>query len=245
MLSSAIAVAIAAAAAAASAGQSQECSVGTRVEFEDGRGGVGEIREIGTSSPHVGWYRIVQSWNAPSGEWYPPKTWAVYVAGTKTRCGASPAAPAATGKGADSGAAIAGDVCPFVEPPGTVSRSSTASAALFKRVIYQRAAASVNPASVSAPKKVGLTFLAFELGEPYENTLTADRVGDRRLHTGAPVGAMIHPVTTRELQCDLHGAQVRRTLTEVSRSCFKNRDGDWVCPGRSTKTIESRLISVR
>ncbi len=64
--------------------QEQGCGVGTQVEFEDGARGVGTIKEIGTKSPHVGWYRIVFSWNGPNGDWYSPKDWGMFIAGTKT-----------------------------------------------------------------------------------------------------------------------------------------------------------------
>jgi hypothetical protein len=141
--------------------------------------------------------------------------------------------------------AIAQTSCPMNEPPGTVTKTAPASVQLFKRVIYERAAAKVNPGSISAPTRVGVTFLEFTLGAPYKNTLTSPRFGDKRLHTGAPVNAMIHPLKTKEMLCELHGSEVRRTVEEVSRDCFNNRDGDWVCPGRTTKVLESRLIPVK
>lgn len=253
-------------AAGAPAFAQDPCGVGTRVQFEDGMRGVGTIAEIGTQSPHVGWYRIVFSW-APKGEWFPPKAFGMFVAGTQTRCGGAPAAaappaprpgaaPAAPRAPAAPGAPVARNApaapqvaapagCPFNEPPGRVTASSRASAQLFQRVIYETAAAKVNPASISAPKRVGITFLAFEMGQPFQNTLTSSRFGDKRLHTGAPVNETVYPVKTRELQCDLHGSQVRRTVSEVDRSCFKSRSGNWTCPGRTLRTIETGLIPVR
>jgi hypothetical protein len=228
------------------------CGVGTRVEFEDGTRGVGRIEEIGTAPPHVGWYRVSLSWS-PKGEWYPP-TFGILIAGTKTRCGS----PRATvQKGADPGGkapraetntpAAAGlpSGCPFVEPPGRVTNGSAASAQLFKRVIYEKAAARINPDSITAPKKVGLTFLEFNMGSPYKNTLTSSRFGDKRRHDGAPAGATIYPIKTREMRCDLHGSEVRRWVAEVDHDCFKNRDGEWTCPGRTTKVIENTLIPAK
>lgn len=234
--------------------QEQGCGVGTQVQFEDGARGVGTIKEIGTKSPHVGWYRLVFSWNGPNGDWYSPKNWGMFIAGTKTKCGlettsgkkeaqsngneARPAPNAVSSQPDQAG-------CPMVKPPGKATRNSSASAQLFKRVIFERAAGKINPDSITAPKKVGLTFLEFNMGESYKNTLTSSRFGDKRRHTGAPVGAMIYPVKTKELQCDLHGGEIRRSITEVSRDCFKNKDGDWVCPGRTTKFVENRLIPVK
>lgn len=234
--------------------RAQECGVGTRVEFEDGARGVGVIKEVGSASPHVGWYRIVFNWNAPNGDWYSPKSWDIFIAGTKTKCAQQAAAgqpPARNNSPAprpgvkSEGGANEQAACPMTEPPGKVTRTSAASAALFKRVIYERAAAKINPGSMSAPQKVGLTFLEFTMGEPYQNTLTSSRFGDKRRHDGAPVGAMIYPLKTKELQCDLHGKEVRRWVAEVSHDCFKNRDGDWTCPGRTTKVLENRLIPLQ
>jgi hypothetical protein len=234
--------------------QGQTCGVGTRVEFEDGARGIGTIQEIGTESPHVGWYRIVFSWNSPKGDWYSPKNWGILIAGSKTKCGQETAgakpAPRSGGNEPRAGqiAGAGGNQqagCPMIEPPGKVTRTSTASAQLFKRVIYERAAAKINPGSISAPKQVGLTFLEFTMGEPYKNTLTSSRFGDKRRHDGAPVDAMIYPLKTREMLCESYGNEVRRWVAEVSHDCFKNRDGDWTCPGRTTKVIENTLIPVK
>jgi len=231
----------------------QGCAVGTRVAFEDGTRGVGTINEVGTKSPHVGWYRIVFNWNGPNGDWYSPKDWGIFIAGTKTKCGLESTRGKESRSSSDvsrpkveAGKGVTEQTeCPMTEPPGKVTKTSSASAQLFKRVIYERAAAKINPASISAPKKIGLTFLEFDMGASYENTLTSSRFGDKRRHDGAPVGAMIYPVKTKELQCDLHGKEIRRRVTEVSHDCFKNRDGDWTCPGRTTKTVENRLIQIK
>ena len=220
---------------------SQECTVGTRIEFEDGERGIATIVEIGTKSPYVGSYLLTFSWN-PKGDWYDPRKWGMRIAGTNTKCGPPATAVTPVPGGKASAAAPQLEGCPLVEPPGSVTKTSTASAQLFKRVIYERAAARVNPASISAPKKVGLTFLDFKMGSPYKNTLTSSRFGDKRRHDGAPVGAMIYPLKATEMQCDLHGESIRRTVEEVERNCFKNRSGEWTCPGRTTRSIERKLI---
>lgn len=253
-LTTAVALGLLVSAGTEAVAQGQGCTVGTRIEFADGGRGVGTILEIGTQSPHLGWYRVVFKWNGPNGDWYSPKDWGIFVAGTKNKCGPEPARgtpPPPPGGSASrpepriAGGAAAAAECPLVEPPGKVSRSSSPSAQLFKRVIFERAAAKVEPASISAPKQVGLSFIEFDLGTPYENTLTSSRFGDKRRHTGAPVGAMIYPVKTKELQCDRHGSEVRRSVREVSHDCFKNRDGDWTCPGRTTKFVENKLIPLK
>lgn len=132
----------------------------------------------------------------------------------------------------------------MVEPPGKVT-DWLPSPQLFKRVIYERAAAKINPGSISAPTKVGLTFLVFDMDLPFKNTLTSSRFGDKRRHDPAPEGVMVYPIKTRELQCDLHGSTIRRSVSEVSRHCFTARSGEWTCPGRTTKFIENTSIPVR
>lgn len=78
----------------ATTAQNVYCGPGTRVDSQNG--GSGTIQEIGTESPHVGWYRVSFSWS-PRGEWYEPSTWNLYVAGTRQRCSpqrqAAPPAP--------------------------------------------------------------------------------------------------------------------------------------------------------
>jgi len=219
------------------------CDIGTKVTLKGGS--TGTLAEVGTESPHVGWYRITFSWSA-NGEWYDPKTWEVFAEGTTKRClpGAAAGAPRSPPKtpAAPQPTRTETADCPMTQPPATNSKS--ASAQLFQRVIYEREAARINPGSKSAPKAIGLTFLEFKQGEAYENTLTSTRFGDKRLHTGAPEGAMIYPLETKELLCELHGSQVRRTVSLESRSCFIGKSNVWTCPGRTVKTIESRLIDL-
>jgi hypothetical protein len=228
------------------AAQDKGCGVGTRVEFEDGARGVGTIKEVGTEPPHVGWYLIAFDWN-PKGDWYDPKSWGIRIAGTNVKCGEQTSATTkqqSQGKSAVSPTPDQTD-CPLNEPPGKVTKTAPASEQLFKRVIYEWEAAKINSTSITAPKKIGLTFLEFEMGKPYKNTLTSSRFGDKRRHDGAPEGAMIYPIKTKELQCDLHGDAVKRWVTENVGNCFKNRFGDWTCPRRTVKFIENRLIPLK
>ncbi|HXG64358.1 MAG TPA: hypothetical protein VNO70_04575 [Blastocatellia bacterium] len=226
--------------------QQQECGVGTQVQGNMGGGAKGTIAEIGTEPPHVGWYRIVFNWNAPKGDWYDPKTWEIRIAGTNIRCGQEPAVNKQQPQSNDAGTRTPElTECPMVEPPGKVTKTAPASAQLFKRVIYEWEAAKINPASISAPKKIGLAFLEFEMGKPYKNTLTSSRFGDKRRHDGAPEGAMIYPIKTKELQCELYDSSVKRWVTENAGNCFKNRFGEWTCPRRTTKFVENRLLPLK
>ena len=216
--------------------QTQTCAVGARVRVEMVDNAVGTITEIGTEPPHVGWYRIVFESNIragnPKGDWFSPKNREIVVEGTNTKCGRE--------------ATSNQDGCPMSEPPGKVTKSSPASAQLFKRVIYETMAGKVGGASISAPKQIGLTFLEFEMGRAYKNTLTANRIGDRRLHDGAPVGAMIYPVKTKHLRCELYDRSINRWVIQQNYACFKGSTGDWECPwdgGR--KVLEQTSIPVR
>lgn len=81
------------------------CGVGQSVQGEMGGGGAGDIVEVGTARPHVGWYRIVFSWNAPNGDWYDPSLLEMHPAGTNDRCVVG--APVATPVPQDTAAAPA------------------------------------------------------------------------------------------------------------------------------------------
>ncbi len=88
-------------------GASVSCGVGDRVHSEMGGGKVGTIEEVGTQSPHVGWYRISYDW-APAGEWYPPATLDIHPEGSSDRCQPpSGAGTATSGAPAAAGAANA------------------------------------------------------------------------------------------------------------------------------------------
>jgi hypothetical protein len=239
--------------------QTTPCGVGTKVAYEWSPQTVGTIMEIGTEYPHVGWFGIKFSWSDKL-EWAAPQTNGLLIAGTKTPCLAQPAtskqtpknipnsSPANNSSPAQNKETVSTGIngCSLNAPPGKVTRTSAPSAALFKRVIYEKAAVRANPGSITAPSKVGLTFLKFEMGAAYKNTWTSSRFGDKRLHTGAPLNATLYPVKTKEVLCEAYSGQVRRTVTEENRTCFKNKDGDWVCPaGSGGKYIESKLIPIQ
>lgn len=115
--------------------------------------------------------------------------------------------------------------CPFNEPPGTVTRTSKPSAELFQRVIYEW------KRDTSNGRKVGITFQMFQMGKPYRNTvMSVPGRGAQLRHDGAPQGAMIYPVKSKYLFCDRHTDSTIRWVVDSQFACFKNRDGDWVCP---------------
>ncbi len=70
------------------------CDVGAQVEGDEIAGGeTGEIVEIGTARPHVGWYRIKFSFN-PGGDWFDPRTVPIKPSGSSDRCVVKKAAAA-------------------------------------------------------------------------------------------------------------------------------------------------------
>ena len=236
------------------AAQDGKCQVGARVQVQEINKAVGTITELGTEPPHVGWYRIAYEWNArsgnPKGDWYNPKNREIRIDGTDTKCAPAGAedkpelqnktTPGPISEGATPG----GDECPMNEPPGKVTKTAPASAQLFKRVIYETMAFDGN--SSRGPKKLGLTFVEFEMGKAFRNTLTNNRIGDRRLHDGAPVGAIIHPVKTKYMRCELYDTYIRGYVRQHNFVCFKDRRGDWVCEfDGGFKTLETKEIPLK
>ena len=115
--------------------------------------------------------------------------------------------------------------CPFNEPVGTVSRTSKPSAPLFKRVIFEKYRDTANG------RKVGITFQSFQMGKPFKNiVMSVPGRGAKLKHDGAPQGATIYPLKAKYLFCDRYTDSTIRWLVESQFACFKNRDGDWVCP---------------
>ncbi len=137
-------------------------------------------------------------------------------------------APPAEAKGAepDDKAATA---CSFITPPGDASKTAVASEQLFKRKIYDRYNVYVN-GTTTAPLKVGMTFLNFQVAQPFKNIVRVDPVvGAYRVNDAAPVNAMIYPVKTEHVVCEQFLDRTTRKRVANNYACFKNRDGEWVC----------------
>lgn len=112
--------------------------------------------------------------------------------------------------------------CLFNEPSGTVTKTATASAALFKRMIYEKEAAA------NHKTKVGVTFETFQMGKPFKNIIS----GRRLLHEFLPQNATIYPIKTRFATC-VQGREFNsRVVTETCYDCAKDKFGEWTCgPG--------------
>ncbi|MEO8360231.1 MAG: hypothetical protein ABI672_09395 [Vicinamibacteria bacterium] len=125
------------------------------------------------------------------------------------------------------------DVCPTEEPPGPVSKTSEASEATFKRVIYDRAREI--EAEHHDVQRVGMKFELFESGKPYVNRLTGgglrkDGSPHLLMHDGAPLDAVIYPIKARYAKCIERPTWKRLWLIEENFDCFKNTHNDWACP---------------
>jgi hypothetical protein len=119
--------------------------------------------------------------------------------------------------------------CSFIAPPADNSKTAKASAELFKRKIYDRHNVFAN-GTISAPLKVGVTFLSFQVSKPFINIVRVDRVvGAYRINDAAPVNATIYPVKSEHIVCEQYRDRTTRTRVENKYACFKNRDGEWVC----------------
>ena len=122
--------------------------------------------------------------------------------------------------------------CPFVEPPGKVTKTAAASAALFKRVIFAWRD------SLKRGSRIGITFEVFEMGTAYRNVLTAKG----RLLDFVPTNATVYPVKTRQLTCEQFPTQINRVVVEIVYACYRNEFGDWVCRNGAPKELERTSI---
>ena len=119
--------------------------------------------------------------------------------------------------------------CSFIAPPGDISKTAKPSEQLFKRKIYDRHNVFANGTG-SAPLRVGVMFLSFQVGKPFTNTVRLDPArGALRINDAAPVNATIYPVKSEHIVCEEYRDGTQRKRVENKYACFKNRDGEWVC----------------
>lgn len=119
--------------------------------------------------------------------------------------------------------------CSFIAPPADTSKTAKPSEELFKRKIYDRHNVFAN-GTISAPLKVGVTFISFQVSKPFVNIVRVDRVvGAYRINDAAPVNATIYPVKSEHIVCEQYRDRTTRKRVENKYACFKNKDGEWVC----------------
>jgi len=116
--------------------------------------------------------------------------------------------------------------CTYTPPAPEVVSTDKFSVELAKRKIYDTYARNANGTGV-APLKVGVTFLSFSTGTPYKNTVSV--YGARR-YDGAPAGVTLYPVFSKHITCEQYRDATNRASVESSFVCFKDKDGNWICP---------------
>jgi hypothetical protein len=121
------------------------------------------------------------------------------------------------------------EACSFDVPPGDVGGNAKPSAQLFKRKIYDIYNIIANGTG-SAPLKVGVSFLEFEMRKPFTNIVrVVTGVGAQRINDAAPPNVTIYPVFSKHIVCEQYRDRTLRKQVENKYACFKNKDGAWVC----------------
>lgn len=111
--------------------------------------------------------------------------------------------------------------CSLEQPPAVDIKTAPASAAVFKRIIYEWEAAR------ESRTRVGLKFESFEIGRTFRNVYVNSKNG--LIAEGFPQNATIYPVKTKFVLC-VEGTDLnKRTVVEIGNYCGKNRFGEWSC----------------
>jgi hypothetical protein len=127
--------------------------------------------------------------------------------------------------------------CTYQAPGPAVTGQSSFSEALAKRNIYDAYNWKAN-GTLSAPQKVGVTFLSFQMGSPYKNTVAnVPGYGAQRKHAGAPAGATIYTFKSKHMVCEQYRDGEKRRLVEGTHACFVDKDGSWTCPSENDTKI--------
>ena len=127
--------------------------------------------------------------------------------------------------------------CTFTVPPGDTSKTAKASEQLFKHKVYDIYHILANGTG-SAPLKVGVTFLSFQVSKPFTNIVRVDPGrGAYRVNDAAPANATIYPVKSEHIVCEQYRDRTTRRRVANKYACFKNRDGEWQCGADGIPTI--------
>ncbi len=87
---------------------------------------------------------------------------------------------------------------------------------------------------------VGIVFESFQIGPPRTNLR-----GDTLYHETTPVGAKIYPVKTKFTVCERYDTEIKRTVIDGRKECFKDNFGEWVCASASgDRTISTKYEKV-
>jgi hypothetical protein len=119
--------------------------------------------------------------------------------------------------------------CRFEPPAPKHSNSDPFSANLAKRELYDGYKSYAN-GTLSAPLRVGVQFLSFQVVSPYKNIVeNIPGVGAKRINDAAPPNATIYRVKSKHIVCEEYSDGVYRKQVTSDYDCFKNRDGEWIC----------------
>ncbi|MES2988496.1 MAG: hypothetical protein V4808_11365 [Pseudomonadota bacterium] len=139
--------------------------------------------------------------------------------------GAGVVAPAAAAP-APTAAGLTGP-CGRTAYTGPVPGTAPASTALFKRRIADLYTMETRP-----PYWYEVTFEAFKMGAPIRNTVSNQPgYGAMRVNSGAPVNAVMYPVSSTYVVCERSPGQAARRRIVNSHYCFVSAVNEWICAG--------------
>lgn len=156
-------------------------------------------------------------------------------AGSDSTSNAGPANPQASiDLGGDKQLA-AGAACVSAVPPATPTNAASPSAALIKRVIYERYR------DMESGRPVGVTFKTLALASSFTNRLTRGGLP----HQSAPVGAMIYRYKTDLVTCVKYTDSIIRTeIKEGYYRCFRDKTGAWACADDGRRSWDQTYLPV-
>jgi hypothetical protein len=205
-------------------------------------------------TPGVGEECRVQNWEGggPSGQqlWMPVRDIEAAIDRLESRTGrsafvsraapAAAAAPSARNNGgvraparvlggnartAPVAPVAGGGRCAPLRYGGPVPGSARASEALFRQKIADN-----YTMQATSTFQIGVTFEQFSVGSPVRNTVSNQPgVGAVRVNEGAPVGAMMYPIVSRHVVCEVAGSNVERRRIESDYYCFVSKEKEWIC----------------
>ncbi len=128
--------------------------------------------------------------------------------------------------------------CSFNVPGGNASKTAAPSAALFKRVIYERYR-NMNPG-----RQVGVSFNGFSLASTTKNRVVTGHL----LQQGAAQGATLYRYKVDTFLLCLRNADETVDRTESQEQyfqCFKSKSGEWECTENGRRSWDHRIVRAR
>lgn len=139
--------------------------------------------------------------------------------------------------------AVGNSECHFEPPASKYTNADRFSPELARRRIYENYLRFAN-GTATAPLRVAVSFLSFQLGQTYTNVVkNVPGAGARRINDAAPPNATIYRVKSKHIVCDEYRDGVTRKQITSDYDCFRNRDGEWVCG--SSGNIPPEIIQLK